>query len=289
MLAPALLVAAYGQTSGKAEFEVASIKINPPQPGFHFAADAATGGPTTADPGMFRCSRCSLATLIVKAFNLQPYQFPGRTSLTDNTYEIVARIPAGATPEEFSAMLQNLLKDRFGLTWHFQEKKMKGYRLVIAKDGPKLKESTGASANDQHRSGQSESHNHSGPVVFGTSASYRAANQTTADLARVLSDQISLPVADETGLTGKYDISLRWSAPAAAHAGIHGDGAWSASAGHAGHDGAGGDLSSPAADPSGPTLFDALQQQLGLKLVPAEQALARLFVVDQVAQRPTEN
>ena len=41
--------------------------------------------------------------------------------------------------------------------------------------------------------------------------------------------------------------------------------------------------------PSGPTLFDALQQQLGLKLVPAEQALARLFVIDRVAQRPTEN
>jgi len=292
MLAPALLVAAYGQTSGKAEFEVASIKINVPQPGFHFAADAATGGPGTADPGMFRCSKCSLATLIVKAFNLQPYQFPGRTSLTDNTYEILARLPTGATAEEFSAMLQNLLKDRFGLTWHFQEKKMKGYHLVIAKDGPKLRESTGASlapAADQHRSGQAESHNHSGPVVFGASASYRAANQTTADLARVLSDQIGLPVADETGLPGKYDISLRWSGTGATRAGDHGDGAWSGGAGHAGHDGGGGDPADPAADASGPTLFDALQQQLGLRLVPAEQALARLFVIDRVAQRPTEN
>ena len=238
---------------------------------------------------MFRCSRCSLATLIVKAFNLQPYQFPARTSLTDTTYEILAKIPTGATPEEFSAMLQNLLKDRFGLTWHFQEKAMKGYRLVIAKDGPKLKESTGAPAADPHRPGQGESHNHSGPIVFGTSAAYRATNQTTADLTRVLSDQIDLPVADDTGLPGKYDISLRWSAPAAAHAGNHGDGAWSGGAGHAGHDGAGGEPSGPAADPSGPTLFDALQQQLGLKLIPAGQALARLFVIDHVAQRPTEN
>jgi uncharacterized protein (TIGR03435 family) len=200
MLAPALLVAAYGQTPGKAEFEAASIKTNPPQSGFHFAADAATGGPGTADPGMFR-SRCSLATLIVKAFKLQPYQFPGRTSLTDNTYEILARVPVGATPEDFLAMLQNLLKDRFGLTWHFQEKKMKGYHLVIGKDGPKLKESTGASiptAADPHRSGQAESHNHSGAVVFGSSAAFRAANQTIADLARVLSAQIDFPVGDET-------------------------------------------------------------------------------------------
>jgi uncharacterized protein (TIGR03435 family) len=292
MLASALLVTAYGQTSGKAEFEVASIKTNQPQSGFHFAADAATGGPGTADPGMFRCSRCSLATLIVKAFNLQPYQFPARTSLTDSTYELLAKIPAGATPEEFSAMLQNLLKDRFGLTWHFQEKKMKGYRLVIGKDGPKLKESTGTSlppAAGQHRSGQAESHNHSGPVVFGDSAAYRAANQTTADLARVLSDQIGLPVDDETGLPGKYDIALRWSGTGAAHAGNHADGAFGGGAGHAGHEGGGDAHSGPAADPSGPTLLDVLQQQLGLKLVPADQTLARLFVIDHVAQRPTEN
>jgi uncharacterized protein (TIGR03435 family) len=285
MLAPAL--AAFGQTSGKAEFEVASIKTNPPQPGFHFAADVVSGGPGTADPGMFRCSKCSLATLIVKAFRLQPYQFPGRTSLTENTYDILAKIPAGATGEEFSAMLQNLLKDRFGLVWHFQEKQMKGYRLVIAKNGPKLKESTGASlpaAADQHRSGQTEAHNHSGAVVFGTSASYRAANQTTADLARVLSDQMDLPVEDETGLAGKYDISLRWSGSAAAHAGNHTDGDFP----H-GHDGGAGAPSGPAADASGPALFDALQQQLGLRLVPAEQVLARLFVIDRVAQRPTEN
>ncbi len=292
MLAPTLLAAAYGQTSGKAEFEVASIKTNPPQQGFHFAADTVTGGPGTADPGMFRCSRCSLATLIVKAFNLQPYQFPGRKLLTDDTYEIAARIPQGATQEEFSAMQQNLLKDRFGLTAHFNEKKLKGYHLVIAKDGPKLKESTGASlpaSGDPRRSGPVESHNHSGPVVFGASASYRAANQTTADLARVLSDQIGLPVDDETGLPGKYDVSLRWSGSEAAHAGYHADGAWAGGAGHAGHDGAGGAPSGPAADPSGPTLFDALQQQLGLRLVQAEQTIARIFVVDRVAQRPTEN
>jgi uncharacterized protein (TIGR03435 family) len=292
MLVPAVLSAAHGQTSGKAEFEVASIKSSATPPGFHFAADAATGGPGTVDPGMFRCSRCSLATLIVKAFNLQPYQFPGRPSLTDNTYEIVAKIPAGATAEEFSAMLQNLLKDRFGLTWHFQEKKMKGYHLAIAKDGPKLRESGGAplaSAAEQHRFGQAESHNHSGPVVFGSSATYRAANQTMADLARILSDQTGLPIDDETGLTGKYDISLRWSGTGAVQAGNHGDGAWSGGAGHAGHEGGGGDTSGRAADPSGPTLFNALQQQLGLRLVPAEQTLARLFVVDRVAQRPTDN
>jgi uncharacterized protein (TIGR03435 family) len=292
MLAPAFLLAAHGQTSGKAEFEVASIKTNAPQSGFHFAADAASGGPGTADPAMFRCSKCSLATLIVKAFNLQPYQFPGRTSLTDNTYDVQAKVPVGATQEEFSVMFQNLLKDRFGLTWHFQEKMMKGYHLVVAKNGSKLKESADPSlppAADSHRSGPAESHNHSGALVFGSSATYRAANRTAADLARVLSDQIGLPVDDQTGLAGKYDISLRWSGTGAAHAENHSDGGFSGGAGHAGHDGGGGAPSGPATDPSGPTLFDALQQQLGLRLVPADQAQVRLFVIDRVALRPTEN
>jgi len=280
----ALLAGAQAQTSGKAEFEVASVRANPPQSGFHFAGDAVTGGPGTGDPGMYRCSRCSLATLIVKAFNLQPYQFPARKSFTDSTYEIAAKIPAGASGEEFSAMLQNLLKDRFGLTWHFQEKKMKGYRLVVARGGPILKESTGAVTPPagQHRPGQAEAHSHSGPVVFGTSASYRTANQPTGELARGLSDQIALPVDDETGLQGKYDISLRWSGSGAAANNAHSDAAWSGGAGHDRHE-------DVAAGSSGPTLFDALQQQLGLRLVPAEQTLARLFVIDRVAQRPTEN
>jgi uncharacterized protein (TIGR03435 family) len=274
-----MLVVALGQT--KAEFEVASIKANAPQTGFHFAADAASGGPGTPDPGMFRCSKCSLATLIVKAFNLQPYQFPGRTSLTENTYDIVAKIPAGASGEEFSAMLQNLLKERFGLAWHFEEKKMKGYHLVVAKSGSKLKESTDGAL---PAAGGHESHSHSGVVAFGPSASFRAANQSTGDLVRVLSDQLGVPVDDETGLSGKYDISLRWSGTAAAgHAGTHSDGGFSG--GRGGHDGGG----APAADPSGPTIFDALQQQLGLRLVSAEQAVARMFVVEKVAQRPTEN
>src|SRR5579862_8598544 len=185
--------------------------------------------PAALAPGLLRCSKCCLATLIVKAFKLEPYQFPGRASLADNTHDVLAKIPTSATQEEFLAMLQNLLKDRFLLTWHFQEKRMKGYDPAIAKNGPKLSESTGASLSppaDQHRSGQSESHNHNGAVVFGTSASYRALNQTTADLARVLSDQLGLPVDDETGLAGKYDISLRWSSNAASHAGNHADDAF---------------------------------------------------------------
>jgi uncharacterized protein (TIGR03435 family) len=138
---------------------------------------------------------------------------------------------------------------------------------VVAKNGPKLKEAAGST----------ESHSHSGAIVFGTSASFHAANQTTADLARVLSDQLGLPVDDGSGLAGKSDISLRWSGTtAAAHPAEHSEGS-----AHGFHD--------SASDSSAPTLFDALQQQLGLRLIPAEQAQARLFIVDRVSDHPTEN
>src|SRR4249920_463203 len=118
VIVTAVLVAAYGQPSGgrtKSEFDVASIHVNPPRVGFHFASDSSSGGPGSADPGMFRCSNCTLATLIGKAFELQNYQFPGRMSLAEGTFDITAKIPPGATRDEFLAMLQNLLKDRFGL------------------------------------------------------------------------------------------------------------------------------------------------------------------------------
>lgn len=284
-----LSATAFPQTKGKLEFEVASIKANPPQTGFHFGNDAVvSGGPGTTDPGIFRCSKCTLSALILKAFRLQAYQLPGKSALPETTYEVMARVPAQTTEEDFSTMLQNLLRERFGLVAHFQQKTMKGYHLVVAKGGAKLQASGSAPATAGQPGG--ESHAHSGLVAFGSSASYRAAKQSMAELAQVLSEQVAVPVDDQTGLTGRYDILLRWSGNAGAgHAGNHSDGGFAGAGGHDGHGGAGGGGFGLAADPSGPGLFDALQQQLGLKLVAAEQSTAQLFIVDKVLPRPTEN
>ena len=125
-------------------------------------------------------------------------------------------------------------------------------------------------AGEAHRSGQGEAHNHSGVVAFGASASYRVAGQTTADLARVLSDQIGMPVDDATGLTGKYDITLniaKYVGDMMAQ---------------------GKSMESTPVDPQA-LISMILQDEFGLKLVSGEPALARLFVVDRVAPRPTEN
>ncbi len=306
MISSALLAAAYGQTTGdrsKTEFEVVSIRANPPRTGFHFAAES--GVPDLTNPGLFRCTNCTLAVLIRKAFDLQNYQFPGRSALGTNTFEVMAKIPVGATPDDFRAMLQNVLKDRFGLTFHYKEKTMRGYHLVVAKNGSKLKESAdkapsaGEDPNrqrsaDQHQTagqGQGQGHAHSGLVTMFGSATYRDEHKTTGDLAQILSDQLGLPVDDQTNLQGKYDIVLKWAGDPTQSGGNHAEGG---GAGHGDH-GGGGPAGAPGAaasrrgEESGPTLFEALQAQLGLKLVPSEQTVARTFVVDHAEQLPTAN
>jgi len=281
----ALWAAAYAQT-----FDAVSIKVNPPRTGFHFATDSGSGGPGTPDSGIFRCAECTLATLVAKAFDLRSYQFPGKSSLGDNTFEVMARIPAGATQDEFQTMLRNMLKDRFSLEFHFNEKKLAGYRLTIAKSGSKLVESSNQAKPPAAEKSQENQHSHTGLVAFGPTARFRADRQTMADLARLLSDQLRLPVEDETGLKGLYDISLSWSGNND-HSDAHADGNFGGN-GHGDHGGlppAGSGGSLPGPGEPGPALLDAVQSQLGLKLVSSEQTTAKIFMIDRVEKLPTAN
>jgi uncharacterized protein (TIGR03435 family) len=299
----ALTTYGHSQTpdAAKVEFEVASVKLAAPANFFH-SSDSGTGGPGSADPAMFRCTRCSLAVLISKAFGLERYQFPGQQSLPLDGFEIQARIPDRATPEQVPVMLQNLLKDRFGLAYHFENREVQGYHLTVAKNGPKLapaKEPNGvasmADGGGYAHSGFGGHHNGTEPMrpgltFFYGGALYRGDHQTTAELARILANQIAKPVDDQTGLTDKYDIRLSWAGETA-HSGSHSEGAVSGFTGGAGHDhgGGGGNALQGSDAASGPTLFDAVQSQLGLKLVAASKAPARIIVIDHIANKPTAN
>ena len=301
MVFAALLAVGFGQTTGdrsKLEFDVASIRVNAPRVGFHFPSNSNSAGPDLTNPGLFRCTDCTLATLIKKAFDLQNYQFSVNSSLGNNTFEVMAKLPAGASPQDFRAMLQNLLKDRFGLTYHYKDKTIRGYHLVVAKNGSKLKESKEsagslpAASNGQHGfgQGQGQAHAHKGLVAFGGSSTFRGDHKTAGELAQLLSDQLSLPVEDQTKLPGKYDVVLNWAGNASQSGGNHAEGG---GAGHGDHGGGGpagaGGLGPKRGEESGPTLFEAVQSQLGLKLVPSDQTVAQVFVVDHAKQLPTAN
>jgi uncharacterized protein (TIGR03435 family) len=68
------------------------------------------------------------------------YQISGPAWLASERYDIAAKVPAGATQEQVDVMWQNLLLERFGLRLHHESKEFKVEELVVAKGGPKLKE-----------------------------------------------------------------------------------------------------------------------------------------------------
>jgi uncharacterized protein (TIGR03435 family) len=129
------------------------------------------------------------------------------------------------------------------------------YALVVAKHGSRLKESTGEGTGI--RAGRGEI---SGGKV------------AIAVLARILSSRVGRPILDRTGLKGNYDFKLEWT-PDAAEPMKGGPGEKAEAA--------------PAADLSGPSIFTALQEQLGLKLE-ATKAPVDIIIIDR-AEKPTEN
>jgi len=142
-VALALLPAAHVWAQADADkltFEVASVKpAAPPVDGRMMVR--STGGPGTPDPGQATFTNLTQRLLLAKAYGVQEYQISGPSLLDSERYEIVVKVPKGATKEQFMVMLQNLLAERFKLTLHRETKVLPLYALVVAKNGPKLKES----------------------------------------------------------------------------------------------------------------------------------------------------
>src|SRR2546421_3982241 len=84
----------------------------------------------------------SLADLIPTAFNVKPYQISGPDWMSSQRFDILARMPEGTTKEQVPQMLQALLIERFQLKVHRESRDLPIYALIVAKGGPKLKEST---------------------------------------------------------------------------------------------------------------------------------------------------
>ena len=131
--------AAFGQ--GSPAFEVASVKpAEPPSAGMMGLRVGMRGGPGTPDPGQINYSNVTLKNVIQNAYGVKGFQITGPKWLDSERFDIVAKVPQGATKEEFKLMLQNLLAERFKLTLHRESKDMPMYALVVGKNGPKMKE-----------------------------------------------------------------------------------------------------------------------------------------------------
>jgi uncharacterized protein (TIGR03435 family) len=226
--------------------------------------------------------------LLRLAYGVQDNQISDApTWVNSESYNIEARLENSVADEirkmgeeqrkvERQHMLQALLADRFRLTVHRETKDLPVYALVVAKNGPKLRK---AKSGDTYAEGfKGIDGLPAGPhqMILRGRGEFKAQAQPVSALARALSLALGRPVVDKTGLTGSYDITLEWT-PDEIHSATM-------------KDSAGGQQptdSTPASEASGPSIFTAIQEQLGLKLE-SQKGSTEVLVIDHV-EKPSEN
>jgi uncharacterized protein (TIGR03435 family) len=299
--------AAWAQTAENSPaFEVASVKPAAPITGNRIQV-MLRGGPGSSDPGQITYTNVTVKNVLTQAYGVKGFQISGPGWLDSGRYDIVAKLPRGATKAEFMAMLQNLLAERFKLTLHREKKDLQMYALVVGKNGPKLKELAQEAAPKEGgpvdgpaaTMGKLTMGRDGFPVLpaamagrggmamtmMNGNARMTANGQTMAGLAEMLSGQLDLPVVDMTGLTGKYDYTLYFAPEGLAGMRLPGGLPPPPPPGEAG----GGMPAASAPDAqSNPNLFTALQEQLGLKLE-QRKGPVELLVIDHLERAPIEN
>jgi uncharacterized protein (TIGR03435 family) len=186
-----------------------------------------------------------LRSILREAYSVKDYQIVAPEWLSSNTYEVIAVMPEGATREDARRMLQMMLEERFGLRLRRENKPISVSALVVAKRGFQ-----GRAAEDGAK------------YTSGSGTGMLTATAITFDrLAEWLSRIGSIPVVNETGLEGRYQVDLHWPPEDS-------------------ETGRGAGL------PGG--LAAALESQLGIKLEKRTMA-CDLLVIDHIEKTPTVN
>ena len=247
LLAGAILSAQQGPPTGGAD-ETASFEVVSVKPNTSGISNAL---PPLRANGSYSASNVAVKSIIANAYDVRIFQIEGGPAwLTSERFDIIARGREGTPDRLRPAMLRTLLAERFKLVAHFETKEQPVYALVLLRSdgrlGPQLKQSSlGSSA--------------SGPFAsVGNGVARINGNRVLMDtFAIVLASSVfSRRVLNRTGLDGEFDLDLRFTPE-----------------------------SSSSAAPEFPSIFTAVQEQLGLKLQP-ERAPVPILVIDSV-QRPT--
>ena len=278
-------------TQSLPQFEVASIKPN--KSGENRVMLGIQPG------GRFTATNVTLRMLIRNAYQLQEFQITGGPSwIADDRFDIVAKAESGdgigdpfraepnGQPSRGQLMIRALLAERFKLVVHNEDKEMPIYALVLARSdgklGPQLKVSETdcaammAAARGRGRGPMPPP----GPPQAGAPmqcgirigpGNMAVGGSPMTQIATSLAMFAGRIVVDKTGLAGNYDFTLAWTPDQMPGAGQRPPGA----------------PEPPPIDPNGPSLFTAVQEQLGLKL-DSQRGPVAIIVIDR-AERPTEN
>jgi len=267
------------------EFEVASIKLAPPQTGPGLRV--RMGG----DPGRIDYNNVTLKDMIRQAYLVKEYQISGPDWMNSTRFDVVAKVPPNTPKEQIPLMWQSLLADRFKLSLHRDKKELPVYVLLVAKNGPKLKESedsggAGPGAGPGGPAGPGAPGMFPGRGMVQMGRGRLTANKMNLScFADILSRQMDRPVVDLTELKGLYDFKLEYT-PDETSSGrfLGGDGGGGPKREQ--EDGAA--RARPQETSSGPTIFAAIQEQLGLKME-AKKNPVEILVIDHAEKVPTEN
>jgi uncharacterized protein (TIGR03435 family) len=288
--------------SAQPRFEVTSVK--PASPDAELSS--MNGGPlprgpfnqSGTNPDRITWANVRLIRALQVAYDFFGDRISGPDWLAGDGYDIAATMPANTSVDDFKQMLQNLLAERFKLAVHRSTKDISGYVLEIGKTGAKIMQSPAIPKEEtvpddgkpnlkreaalQYMATRAEAFNalvsidengfpvpRPGNPMYGPGAGFAvtivvngrfratALNQPMSGVADFLGNILGSPVQDQTGLTGKYDLRIEFVPP------------------------------SPDADP-GPDIRDAVQQQLGLRLV-SKKIPVDILVIDHAEKVPTGN
>ena len=205
----------------------------------------------------------SLADLMMFAYSVQMKQIVGAPDwIQKDRYDIDATPDVEGTPtaDQVRIMIRKLLTDRFQLKFHHDRREMSAFVLTVGKDGAKLK--TAQPNGNLHGIGMQPAK--TGVLMFANNAPIPA---FTSFLQSLVFDR---PVVDQTGLTGRYDLTVTFTPD---------DSLFN---GHS----LGFPKPADGVEPA-PGLFEAMQEQLGLKLT-AEKTQVDVLAIDHV-EKPSAN
>jgi uncharacterized protein (TIGR03435 family) len=203
-----------------------------------------------------------MKVMIVFAYHVRPEALSGPAWMDTARYDVVAKASEKASQDEVRRMMQTLLAERFKLAIHTEQRPTAAYAMTVGKSGSKLQPSEQAAVLSQQR------------CVNGTAKpghrQVECKHVTAAFLADYLQEmaprELTIPVVDQTGITGPVDFTLTWVPRALPNTAAVAD----------------------TEPPAGPDIFEAVEGQLGLKLENKKLPLP-VIVVDRVERAPVEN